>query len=66
VRFVLVHGAWLGGWSWERLRPHLEARGHQILAPDLPCDTVGLTQDDYASLVGPQPGAVVVGHSLGG
>jgi hypothetical protein len=46
VRFVLVHGAWLAGWSWERLRPHLEVRGHEGFAPDLPCDTVGLTQDD--------------------
>jgi len=66
VRFVLVHGAWLGGWTWERLRPELESSGHDVLAPDLPCDTVGLTQDDYSALIGPQPGAVVVGHSLGG
>jgi len=65
VRFVLVHGAWLGGWAWERLRPELESRGHEVYAPDLPCDTVGLTQDDYAAQIGPQPG-VVVGHSLGG
>jgi pimeloyl-ACP methyl ester carboxylesterase len=66
VRFVLVHGAWLGGWTWERLRLELESRGHEAVAPDLPCDTVGLTQDDYAALIGPQPDAVVVGHSLGG
>jgi len=66
VRFVLVHGAWLGGWTWERLRLELDSRGHEALAPDLPCDTVGPTQDDYAALIGPQPDAVVVGHSLGG
>jgi pimeloyl-ACP methyl ester carboxylesterase len=66
VRFVLVHGAWLGGWTRERLGPELEPSGHEALAPDLPSDTVGLTQDDYAALIGPQPGAVVVGHSLGG
>jgi pimeloyl-ACP methyl ester carboxylesterase len=66
VRFVLVHGAWLGGWTWDRLCAELEPRGHEVFAPDLPCDTVGLTQDDYAALIGPQPDAVVVGHSLGG
>jgi len=66
VRYVLVHGAWLGGWCWERLARELESRGHDTWAPDLPCEDVGRTQWDYAALVGPQPGAVVVGHSLGG
>jgi pimeloyl-ACP methyl ester carboxylesterase len=66
VRFVLVHGAWLGGWTWQRLQLELESSGHEVLAPDLPCDTLGLTQDDYAALIGPQPDALVVGHSLGG
>jgi pimeloyl-ACP methyl ester carboxylesterase len=61
-----VHGAWHGGWCWERLTRELEGRGHEVGAPDLPCDEVGLTQHDYANIVGPQPDAVVVGHSLGG
>ena len=26
--FALVHGAWHGGWCWERLTPELERRGH--------------------------------------
>lgn len=34
--FVLVHGAWHGAWCWQRLIPLLEARGHRVLAPDLP------------------------------
>jgi pimeloyl-ACP methyl ester carboxylesterase len=34
--FVLVHGAWHGGWSFDALRPLLEAEGHVVLTPDLP------------------------------
>ena len=34
--FLLVHGAWHGAWCWERLTPLLEARGHKVVAPDLP------------------------------
>jgi len=33
--FVLVHGAWQGGWAWSRLSPLLEAEGHQVYAPTL-------------------------------
>src|SRR5581483_3126392 len=36
------------------------------VAVELPCDEPGLDQRDYARLVGPQPDAIVVGHSLGG
>lgn len=66
MRYVLVHGAWLGGWCWNRLAEELESRGHRVWAPDLPCEEVGLTQADYAAVVGRQPDAVVVGHSLAG
>jgi pimeloyl-ACP methyl ester carboxylesterase len=66
ARFVLVHGAWHGGWCFRRVAEELERRGHDVATPDLPCEQVGLTQVDYARLVGPQPDAVVVGHSLGG
>lgn len=64
--FVLVHGAWHGAWCFADLIEELEARGHTAEAVDLPCDRVGLTQLDYATLVGPRPEAIVVGHSLGG
>jgi pimeloyl-ACP methyl ester carboxylesterase len=37
-----------------------------VATPDLPCDQVGLNQLDYASVVGPEPDAIVVGHSLAG
>lgn len=66
MHFVLVHGAWHGGWTWEPLARELRARGHEVFAPDLPCDELGSTQAEYAALVGPQPEAIVVGHSLGG
>ncbi|WP_436775811.1 esterase/lipase family protein [Yinghuangia sp. YIM S09857] len=33
--FVLVHGAFRGGWSWIRVRGLLEARGHQVWTPSL-------------------------------
>ena len=34
--FVLVHGAWHGGWCWERVVPHLKAAGHTVRTPTLP------------------------------
>ncbi len=33
--FVLVHGAWHGGWSWRKLQPLLGQAGHLVFAPTL-------------------------------
>jgi len=33
--FVLVHGAWHGGWCWQKVTPFLEAAGHEVYAPSL-------------------------------
>ena len=33
--FVLIHGAWHGGWCWRRVADLLEAKGHKIYAPSL-------------------------------
>jgi pimeloyl-ACP methyl ester carboxylesterase len=33
--FVLVHGAWHGGWCWQRLSDRLTAQGHRVFAPTL-------------------------------
>ena len=33
--FVLVHGAWHGAWSWERVAPRLRAAGHAVHTPVL-------------------------------
>ena len=33
--FVLVHGAWLGGWAWKKVVPLLEEKGHETRAVTL-------------------------------
>ena len=33
--YVLVHGAWHGGWCWQRVSPLLRARGHDVHTPTL-------------------------------
>lgn len=33
--FVLVHGAWHGGWCWKKVTPLLRAAGHEVLTPTL-------------------------------
>ena len=33
--FVLVHGAWHGGWCWQRVAPLLRAPGHEVFTPTL-------------------------------
>ncbi len=34
--FVLVHGAFHGGWCWHKIVARLEAEGHTVFAPDMP------------------------------
>ena len=75
--FVLIHGAWHGGWCWERLAPELEARGHAVRTPDLPghgadpAAPASVTLEDYVARVvealraAPEP-VVLLGHSMGG
>jgi pimeloyl-ACP methyl ester carboxylesterase len=78
MTFVLVHGAWGGGWNWDLVRPSLEGDGSRVLAPGL----LGLGDGDRVSaeiglddhidqvcdlLVAEDvSGAVLVGHSYGG
>ena len=33
--FVLVHGAWHGGWCWRRVDDMLTAKGHKVFTPTL-------------------------------
>jgi pimeloyl-ACP methyl ester carboxylesterase len=33
--FVLVHGAWHGGWCWRRVSDLLEGRGHKVFTPTM-------------------------------
>lgn len=34
--FVFIHGAWLGGWTFDAVGQRLAAMGHVVDAPDLP------------------------------
>jgi pimeloyl-ACP methyl ester carboxylesterase len=77
ARFVLVHGAFAGGWIWAPLAQALEALGHSVEAPDLPgagddpTPVAEVTLDAYAERLcevvarRPEP-AVVVASSMGG
>ena len=33
--FVLLHGAWHGGWAWRKVEPYLRSAGHKVLTPTL-------------------------------
>jgi len=33
--FVLVHGAWHGGWCWARVATRLREAGHEVHTPTL-------------------------------
>lgn len=77
--FVLVHGAWHGGWCWRRVADRLTANGHYVVAPTLsgvgershlPPDLINLTTQ-INDIIGEikwkdLDGIVLVGHSYGG
>jgi hypothetical protein len=46
--FVLVHGAWHGGWCWAHVAPLLRAKGHQLFCPAL----VGAPEETARPLLG--------------
>lgn len=68
--FVLVHGAGDVGWYWHLVERQLRRRGHDVVAPDLPCDDDSAGLDDYVRTVedamGDRDDLVVVGQSFGG
>src|SRR5687768_16951568 len=69
--YVLVHGAWHGGWAWERVAPLLTATGAHVVTPDLTHDRdVGLSDhaDEVVAAVDAvaDPDLVLVGHSYAG
>jgi pimeloyl-ACP methyl ester carboxylesterase len=77
--FVLVHGAWHGGWCWKRVRTALQARGHNVFTPTLtgvgershllsPHVTLDTHIDDIVNLIKWEDLARVVlcGHSYAG
>lgn len=75
--YVLIHGAWHGGWCWDKVVPLLEKKGHKVEAPDLPGHGKDKTPmpeislqayvDSIYSILDVQPEPVtLVGHSMGG
>src|SRR5687767_9503382 len=53
--FVLIHGAWHGGWCWRRVADLLTAKGHRVFAPTL----TGLGERSHLM----QPGINVSTHA---
>jgi pimeloyl-ACP methyl ester carboxylesterase len=68
--YVLIHGAASDSWYWHLVVPELRARGHEVIAPDLPSDddTAGLSEytDVVIEAIGDRSHLVVVAQSLGG
>lgn len=69
--FALVHGAFCSASTWDLIRPILEARGHAVVAMDLPCDdpTAGCiryAETVVAALEDHEEPITLVGHSLAG
>jgi pimeloyl-ACP methyl ester carboxylesterase len=70
ANFVFIHGAGDVGWYWHLVEADLRARGHDTVAPDLPCDddSAGLSEyaDAVAAAAGNRTDLVVVAQSAGG
>ncbi len=68
--FAFIHGAGDVGWFWHRLGAELRRKGHDAVAPDLPCDDDAAGLADYADTVvaaiGDRRDVVVVAQSFGG
>jgi pimeloyl-ACP methyl ester carboxylesterase len=68
--YVLIPGAASHSWYWHLTAAELRARGHDVVAPDLPCDDDSAGLSEYADVVidaiGDRTGLVVVAHSFGG
>jgi pimeloyl-ACP methyl ester carboxylesterase len=77
--FVLVHGAWHGGWCWRFVRPLLQKAGHEVYAPSLtglgerrhlarPEVDLDTHIDDVVAILEMEDlrDVVLVGHSYGG
>ncbi|MGI4952055.1 MAG: alpha/beta fold hydrolase [Janthinobacterium lividum] len=79
AQFVLVHGAFHGGWCWSRVAERLRAAGHAVLTPTQTglgerrhllsaAITLDTFVDDICGVLEAEEvqDAVLVGHSFGG
>jgi hypothetical protein len=68
--FVFIHGAGDVGWYWHLVEAELRQRGHETVAPDLPCDddSAGLPEyaDSVVEAIGDRRDLVLVAQSAGG
>jgi pimeloyl-ACP methyl ester carboxylesterase len=68
--FALIHGGGDAGWYWHLVARELRRRGHDVVAPDLPCDddSAGLPEyvDTVVDAIGDGHDLVVVAQSYGG
>jgi pimeloyl-ACP methyl ester carboxylesterase len=66
--YILIHGAWHGGWCWEKVRLLIEAREHRVITPDLAeLTTLEACVERVDAILDDETGpAVLVGHSMGG
>jgi pimeloyl-ACP methyl ester carboxylesterase len=67
--YALIHGAGDVGWYWHLVEAELRSNGHDVVAPDLPCedDTAGLSEytDTVVEAIGDRGDVVVVAQSAG-
>jgi pimeloyl-ACP methyl ester carboxylesterase len=79
ANFVLVHGAWIGGWYWRPIAQALRKLGHEVYAPTLtglgerihlmsPSINLDTHIADVVNLIKCEElsDVVLVGHSYGG
>ena len=68
--YVLLHGAGSDSRYWHLVAPELRARGHDVVAPDLPCDDDSAGFAEYADAVvdaiGDRRDLVLVAQSMAG
>lgn len=68
--FVLIHGAGDRAFFWHLVIPELRARGHDVVAMDLPCgdESAGLSEyaDAVVDAIGERTELILVAHSFGG
>lgn len=77
--YVLLHGAWHGGWCWKKVAPALRAAGHDVYTPTLtglgerahlasPTINLDTHINDVINLIEAEElsEVVLLGHSYGG